>query len=212
MCVTSLCASIQECFRQALFPLRCLCSYQSSQETQASETLFGLSEVVGTRAVFLLWHYHRACWARFAPRGNTTLSCAQWLADEQAMMWHYCYKQAKERCKSFCCWQDIVTFPLSIYFIHARLFSLSISLKHAHKYSACGPLLCVRISRSLYRTTGHWWLMLNSEASLCEKNMKSLSCKVGMRLSCFKKWPLKFSLFKLCLLFFFYLLNTAQFY
>jgi len=87
MCVTSLCASIQECFRQALFPLRCLCSYQSSQKMQASETLFGLSEVVWTRAVFLLWHYHCARWARFVPWGNMTLSCAQWLAVEQAMIW-----------------------------------------------------------------------------------------------------------------------------
>lgn len=115
-------------FQASPFPLRCLCSYQSSQKTQASETLFGLSEVVWTRAVFLLWHYHRVRWARFVPWGNTTLSCAQWLADEQAMMWHYCHMQAKVRWKSvaiiFCCWQEIVTFPLYNYFLHARLFSL----------------------------------------------------------------------------------------
>lgn len=74
-----------------------------------------------------------------------------WTGHEVTSLSHASKEKVEVACRHFCCWQDMVTFPLSLAFslsIHARLFSPSVSLKHAQKYSVCGLLLCVRISRS----------------------------------------------------------------
>lgn len=152
MCVTSLCASIQECFRQAFFPLRCLCSYQSSQKMQASETLFGLSEVVWTSCFLVITLSLRLLSQVCALRKYNAVMCpvaGWWTGHDMTLLSQTSKRKVEVACHYFCCLQDIVTSPLSFYFVHARSFSHSVSLKHAHKYSVCGPLLCVRISRSL---------------------------------------------------------------